>query len=134
MSALSFRLAVASVLAGLSCAGYAADVYPFEGSSWQIAAINGESTPANRYMISFGGNMVTGRVGCNDFGGNLTASESALSVANLRATSRICGDTAATFEGSAFTVLSQPLQMVWANRDQLTIANAEGSMTLERMR
>jgi len=134
MSALSFRLVAALALAGVPCAGYAADVYPFEGSSWRIASINGESTPSNRYMISFGGNQVTGRVGCNDFGGKLLTSESALNVKDLRATSRNCGDIAAMFEGSAFAVLSQPLRMVWANRDQLTIASSEGSMTLERMR
>jgi len=134
MSALSFRLAAAFVLAGVSCAGTAADIYPFEGSSWRIASINGESTPSSRYMISFGGNQVTGRVGCNDFGGKLVAGESTLSVADLRATSRNCGDTAALLEGSAFAVLSQPLRMVWASRDQLTIASSEGSMTLERMR
>ena len=133
MSALSFRLVVAFGLAGLSCAGNAADVYPFEGSSWRIASINGESPPLSKNSISFGGNMVTGRLGCNDFGGKLETSESTLNIKGLRATSRICGDDAAMFEGSGFAVLSQPLRMVWSNRDQLTIANSEGSMTLERM-
>ena len=134
MSALSFKLVAAFGVAGLSCAGYAADIYPFEGSSWRVAAINGESPPLSKNTISFGGNMVTGRLGCNDFGGKLTAGESTLSIEALRATSRVCGDDAAMFEGSGFAVLSQPLKMTWANRDQLTIASSEGSMTLERMR
>ena len=134
MSALSFRLAAAIVVASVSGAGYAADTYPFEGSNWRIASINGENTPSNRYVISFGGNQITGRVGCNEFGGKLVASESTFSVADLRATSRNCGDTAGMIEGSAFAVLSQPIRMVWASRDQLTIASSEGSMMLERLR
>jgi len=134
MSALSFKLVVALGLAGVSCAGNAADTYPFEGSIWRVASINGESPPTSKNTISFGGNQVTGRFGCNDFGGRLVASESTLIIDGLRATSRVCGDDAAMFEGTGFAVLSQPLKMFWANRDQLTLASSEGSMTLERMR
>lgn len=134
MSALSFKLVVALGLGAVSFAAYAADVYPFEGSIWRVAAINGESPPTSRNTISFGGNQVTGRFGCNDFGGRLVTSDSTLNIDGLRATSRVCGDDAAMFEGSGFAVLSQPLRMTWANRDQLTIASSEGSMTLERLR
>lgn len=119
----------------LSCApgiGIAADVHPFNGSSWRVAAINGEATPSS-YTISFGGGEVTGRLGCNDFGGKLKASEASLDISQLRATSRICGNKADEFEGAGFAVLSQPLRMEWADRDRLTIANDEGTMTLERL-
>ena len=113
-------------------AGIAADVHPFNGSSWRITAINGDATPST-YTISFGGDMVTGRLGCNDFGGKLKASEANLSISQLRATSQVCGDTAGEFEGAGFALLSQPLRMEWADRDRLTIASSLGTMTLERL-
>lgn len=126
------KILAGCALAGVSCAVVAAEVYPFEGSSWRVAAINGEATPST-YTISFGGNQVTGRLGCNDFGGNLKAGESGLGITALRATSRTCGDDAAMFEGSGLAVLSQPLRMEWASRDRLTIASVNGNMTLERL-
>lgn len=133
MAVVGFKKILAGcVLAGVSCAGIAADVYPFEGSSWRVAAINGEATPST-YTISFGGNMVTGRLGCNDFGGKLKAGEASLSITALRATSRTCGDAAGMFEGSGLAVITQPLRMEWASRDRLTIASVNGNMTLERL-
>lgn len=127
------KFLVGCALAGLSCAGVAGEVHPFEGSLWRVTAINGEATPHNKYSINFGGNQVTGRLGCNDFGGNLAVKEGKLSISALRATSRTCGDDAAMFEGEGFQVLSQPLRMQWAGRDRLTIASDSGSMTLERL-
>ena len=125
------KILIGCALACTPAAGLAADVYAFNGSTWRVAAINGEATPSS-YTISFGGGEVTGRLGCNDFGGKLKASEASLDISQLRATSRTCGNKADEFEGAGFAVLSQPLRMEWANRDQLTLANDEGSMTLER--
>lgn len=121
------------MLAGMSGAGVAADAYPIEGSLWRVTAINGEATPHSKYSINFGGNQVTGRLGCNDFGGSLAVKEGNLSISALRATSRTCGDDAAAFEGTGFAVLSQPLRMEWASRDKLMLASVNGNMTLERL-
>lgn len=133
MAVAAFKKILAGcALASVSCAGFAADVYPFEGSLWRVTAINGEATPHSKYSINFGGNQVTGRLGCNDFGGKLAIKEGKLSISALRATSRTCGDDAAMFEGEGFQVLSQPLRMEWASRDKLTIASESGTMTLER--
>lgn len=112
--------------------GMAAELYPLNGSSWRVTAINGEATPAT-YSINFGGGEVTGRLGCNDFGGKLKASEAGLDISQLRATSRTCGGKGEEFEGAGFAVLSQPLRMQWADRDRLTLANDEGTMALERL-
>ena len=130
---VGFKILIGCALAGASCAALAADVFPIEGSLWRVTVINGEATPSN-YTINFGGNAVTGRLGCNDFGGKLVLNQESLNISALRATSRICGDDAAMFEGSGFAVLSQPLRMEWASRDNLVIANANGNMTLERVR
>ncbi len=134
MAVAGFRKILAGcVLASVSCAGFAADVYPFEGSLWRVTEINGEATPHSKYAINFGGNQVTGRLGCNDFGGKLAVKEGKLNISALRATSRTCGDDAAMFEGSGLAVLSQPLSMEWASRDRLVIASVNGNMTLERL-
>jgi heat shock protein HslJ len=134
MAVVGFRKILAGcVVAGLSCAAAAADVYPIEGSLWRVTAINGEATPNSKYSINFGGNQVTGRLGCNDFGGNLAVKEGSLNISALRATSRVCGDDAAAFEGSGLAVISQPLSLQWAGRDRLVIASVNGNMTLERL-
>lgn len=134
MAVVGFKKILAGcALAGVSCASMAADVHPINGSSWRVSSINGEAAPLSRNTISFAGNVVTGRLGCNDFGGKLIASEASLSISALRATSRTCGDDAAMFEGSGFAVLSQPLRMEWATRDRLMLASSEGNMTLERL-
>lgn len=135
MAAIGFKKILAGcLLAGLSCAGIAADAFPIEGSLWRVTAINGEATPHSKYSINFGGNQVTGRLGCNDFGGNLALKEGNLSISALRATSRTCGMDAAMFEGSGFAVLSEPLTLEWTGRNQLVIRNVNGNMTLERIR
>lgn len=134
MAVFGFKnILVGCALAGMSGAGLAADVYPIEGSLWRVTAINGEATPHSKYSINFGGNQVTGRLGCNDFGARLAMKEGKLSISGLRATSRTCGDDAAMFEGSGFAVLIQPLSMEWASRDRLVIASVNGNMTLERL-
>ena len=134
MAVVGFKKILAGcALAGMSCAAVAADAFPIEGSLWRVTEINGEATPHSKYSINFGGNQVTGRLGCNDFGGNLAINQGNLSISALRATSRICGDDAAMFEGEGFRVLSEPLRMEWASRDKLTIASNSGSMTLERL-
>ena len=134
MAVAGFRKILAGcALASVSCAGLAADVHSIEGSLWRVTEINGEATPHSKYTINFGGNQVTGRLGCNDFGGKLAVQEGNLKVSMLRATSRTCGDDAAMFEGSGFAVLSQPMRMEWASRDKLVITNVEGNMTLERL-
>ena len=134
MAVVGFKKILAGcALAGLSCAGIAADTFPIEGSLWRVTAINGEATPHSKYSINFGGNQVTGRLGCNDFGGTMAIKEGKLNISRLRATSRTCGDDAAMFEGSGFAVLSQPLSLQWTDRDTLVIANSEGNMALERL-
>lgn len=127
------KILAGCLLASLSPAGIAADSYPIEGSLWRVIEINGEATPHSKYSINFGGNQITGRFGCNEFGGNLAVKEGNLNVSALRATSRTCGDDAAMFEGSGFAVLMKPLRMEWASRDRLVIANVNGSLTLERL-
>ena len=126
------NILIGCALACAPGAGIAADVDPFNGSNWRVAAINGEATPSS-YSISFGGGEVTGRLGCNDFGGKLKVNEASLNISQLRATSRTCGGKAEEFEGAGFAVLSQPLSMEWANRDRLTIGSSLGTMTLERL-
>jgi heat shock protein HslJ len=133
MDVVGFRnILLGCALACASGSSIAADVHPFNGSNWRVAAINGEATPSS-YTISFGGGQVTGRLACNDFGGKLKASEAGLDISQLRATTRTCGGKAEEIEGAGFAMLSQPLRMEWASRDRLMLTNSLGTMTLERL-
>lgn len=133
MGAAGFRFILGAAVMAVSCTSIAADNRTFDGTLWRIAAINGEATPANNYYMSFDRGVVGGRLGCNDFGGRFSVGAADLSVKALRATSRICGDTAATFEGGANVVLSQPMRMEWASGQRLTLANGNGTLALERL-
>ena len=133
MGAAGFRFIIGAAVMAVSCTSIAADTRTFDGTVWRIAAINGETTPSNAYYVSFDRGAVGGRVGCNDFGGRFSVEAADLNVRALRATSRICGDTAATFEGGLFVVLSQPMRMDWASAQRLTLANGNGPIALERL-
>ena len=127
------KMAAGLALASVSSGAIGADNHPGNGSSWRVAAVNGEATPASTYHISFLGADVTGRLGCNDFGGKMRPTETGFRLTALRATSRVCGDVAAGFEGTAFAILTQPVALQWSGRDRLTLSGTTGNLTLERI-
>jgi heat shock protein HslJ len=126
-------LLVAGAIVAVPSVAVAADSYPLMGSSFRVASINGETTRMSSNTVTFAGNTITGRLGCNDFGGNLQKKDEGLSVSALRSTSRVCGDDAAMFEGDGFAVLSQPLKVSWTDRNRLVLASVNGTMLLERL-
>lgn len=134
MGAAGFRVLFGAALAATSCTSIAADQRAFDGTSWRVAAINGETTPVtNAFAISFGGGAVGGRLGCNEFGGRYAVADMRLQVSQVRSTDRTCGEAADSFEGTALSVLSQPMRMDWASAQRLELKNQAGTLRLERL-
>ncbi len=133
MVAAVSRLAIlASLLAG--CTSMATSNASLEGTNWQVTAIDGQATPrTDVYRMQFGDGQAGGRFGCNQFGGQYSASGTVLTVTNTVSTLMGCPEPAATFEREGLAVLQQPMSMNWASDRKLTLTNGAGSIALERV-
>lgn len=121
------------VLLAAGCTSINANSATFEGTSWQVTAINGHPAPATAsYRVQFRKGQLSGQLGCNRFGATYDARGDVLTVGPLAATRMACGPPAGTFENWAFLVLRQPMRMRWSSDRQLTLSNPTGSLVLER--
>jgi heat shock protein HslJ len=99
-----------------------------------VTAINGRATPTNGdYRVEFKSGGIGGRFGCNHFGGRFAVKGETLIASEIRSTLMACSDPAASFESAGFDVLNQPMRMNWRSGRHLTLRNAGGSITLERI-
>lgn len=127
------RAALAAALLVAGCTSVASNKATFEGTRWQVTAIDGHATPGGAmYQIDFADGQVGGRFGCNQFGGGYAVEDELLIVGDVAATLIGCPEPAATFETRGFAVLRQPMRMDWPAGRRLTLGNATGTITLER--
>lgn len=134
MGAVGFRALFAAALLATSCTSIAADRRTFDGGGWRVTAINGHATPATSdYYLTFSGNEVGGRVGCNGFGGRYAIARDRMTVGEVRSTRMACSNSAGSFESDTFGILSQPLRMDWASASRMSLVNDLGSLALERL-
>ena len=133
-AAVVFRLAPIAVAAGLAgCASVSLTPASLEGTTWIVTAIDGAATPGtDLYRFEFRDGRIGGKFGCNWFGGPYSLAGSTLTASNVAATKMACPGPADTFEREGFAVLAQPMQLQWHSGSRLTLANAAGSIALER--
>ena len=132
MVAAGFRVA-ALTLACAACTSVLADARTFEGTSWRVTTIDGQATPeAGDYRIEFRKGEITGRFGCNSWGGSYSIAGETIVASRVIATQMGCGDPAGRFESEGFKVLRQPMRWTWIAGETLTLTNDAGSMTLVR--
>ena len=130
MAAAAFRT-VTLALACTACTSVMADERTFAGTRWHVAAIDGRPTPANGdYHVEFSRNEISGRFGCNGFGGRYAILGDIITAGEVRSTMMACPDMG--FESSGLAVLNRPMQMRWSSGRQLTLTNGAGSIALER--
>ncbi|MES2135638.1 MAG: META domain-containing protein [Pseudomonadota bacterium] len=129
---MGFRIALFA-LALSACTSIAADERAFEGTRWHVSAIDGRSTPPiGDYRLDFAHREISGRFGCNGFGGSYAVIGDIMSTGEIRSTLMGCPEPAASFESQAFAVLRLPMQMRWTTARQLTLSNNAGSIELQR--
>src|SRR4051794_29379891 len=98
MGVAAFRSA-SLALACLACTSVLADERTFDGTSWHVAAVDGRPTPrTGEYRIAFAGRAISGRFGCNGFGGDHAVIGDILTVGDIRSTMMACSEPAASFE------------------------------------
>ena len=132
MAAAGFSAAaLALVCAG--CTSVMADERTFDGTRWHVTAVDGRATPATGdYHVQFTRNEISGRFGCNGFGGRYAIVGDIITAGEIRSTLMGCPEPAASFESRGFAVLNRPMQIRWTSGRQLTLGNGAGSIALQR--
>ena len=141
MAAVGSRplLAAAALLAASACASISADARTFEGTSWQVTAINGQPAPQG-LEVRFDDGRIGGSLGCNSFSGAYRIERELLIVGPVAMTQMACEPAVdgpaispMTFEQWGASVLGSPMRMTWHSGAELTLSNAAGSIALKRV-
>lgn len=129
------RAALIAVAAGFAgCTSISMTPASLEGTTWAVAGIDGAATPrTDAYRLQFRDGRIGGKFGCNGFSGPYSLAGDTLTAGNVAATRMACPGPAERFESQGFAVLAQPMQLQWQSGSRLTLANAAGSIALERM-
>ena len=128
MVAAGFR-AAALALTCAACTSVMADERTFDGTRWHVTAIDGRATPATGdYHVQFARDEISGRFGCNGWGGRYAIVGDIITAGEIRSTMMACPDM--SFESSGLAVLDRPMQIRWSSGRQLTLTNGAGSIEL----
>jgi heat shock protein HslJ len=131
MGAAAFRIA-ALALGCAACTGILADARTFEGTSWRVEAIDGRATPsAGDYHVEFRGGQISGRFGCNGWGGHYAIAGETIVASRIISTMMACPDPAGRFESEGLAVLRQPMRWTSVRDEKLTLSNGAGSISLQ---
>jgi heat shock protein HslJ len=135
MVAAGSRLALLALLVA-GCTSIAADQRTFEGTEWQVTAIDGASLPSTEnYRVQFRHGRIGGRFGCNMFSGTYQVrGANTLIVGPAEATEMACEGPAMDTEARGFRVLRQPMRLNWASSRRVTLTNKVGSIALDLIR
>ena len=132
MAAAAFR-AAAVALACAACTSIAADARTFDGTRWHVTAIDGRATPATGdYRIEFKAGEISGRFGCNGWGGAYAVNGETMTASRVMSTMMACAAPAMSFESQGLAVVRQPMRWSLATDQKLTLSNGAGSIEMMR--
>ncbi len=139
MGASLMAVAGFSALAGAAlvlggCTSIAGDQRTFDGTRWRVAAISGQETPLeSNYRMAFDAGRISGQFGCNHFGGDYRVRGDILTTGAVAMTEMACTGPAGRFEALGLAILPQPMELRWTSAQRLMLANAAGTIALERL-
>ncbi len=130
------RVAIAAAaLLAAGCTSVSSTGATFEGTRWQVIAINAQATPrTDEYRLQFERGRIGGAFGCNQFGGTYRVQGDVMVATDIAQTLMGCPEPAGTFERNGTAVLQQPMRTTWHSDRQLTLSNGAGSLQLELQR
>jgi heat shock protein HslJ len=107
-----------------------------ENSRWQVRAINGERLPpTSEFYVEFRTGRITGRLGCNRFGGLYWLGPETITVHPVEITEMACDPVAMAHEAAGLAALRTPLRIFWTDLGaRLELTSATGSLDLRRTR
>ena len=129
---------IAAALAALSACAPVVPVappgVPLAGTSWRVAAINGQATPTvGNYSLTFQtSGQVGARFGCNSMGGRYRQTGATLIVSDMATTLMGCPEPQGIHERLGSAVLGQPMLVAFASDGRVNLSNAAGTITLAR--
>jgi heat shock protein HslJ len=127
---------VTVMLDGETLRGCGGEILPpaeLAGTSWSIVAIDGEPVPRTpTYFINFEERRLSGKAGCNGFGGTYEVSGRTLVPGPIAATRMACPGPAMAHEQRALAILRGPVQIEFRGGDTLLLRGREGMLTLRR--
>lgn len=121
---------------GKSLRGCGGDILPpanLADTNWSITNINGVETEGGAaYSLSFTGNRLSGKAGCNRFSGSYSVSGPTLTAGPLASTKMACPSPRMEHERQAATILAQPVHLRFRDAETLLLSSSGGTMVLKR--
>ena len=105
--------------------------HDLSNTNWRVVSVNGQPVPMSGHYFNFDRDRVSGRLGCNSFGGNYRVTGSTLATPGLAMTEMACPDM--RFETEGGRIMRQPMTMIESG-DRLTLSNRAGTIELIRAR
>lgn len=109
------------------CGGVVLAPATLAGTAWEIVGINGARVPGgDQYRIEFAANELTGRAGCNSFGGSYRVSSDGLQAGPLGMTRMACPGPAMSHEQAVSRILSGRVRLHYPDGATLLMRGVNG--------
>lgn len=115
------------------CGGEILPPAQLAGTAWRIVAIDGRAVPGGpAYFLNFEQARLSGKAGCNGFGGSDEVSGRTLVPGPIAATRMACPGPTMDHERRALAILRGPVQIEYRGGDMLILRGRDGALTLQR--
>ena len=115
------------------CGGEILPPADLAGTNWSIANINGADTGGGAaYSLSFMGDRLSGKAGCNSIAGTYSVSGPTLTAGSLSTTKMACPAPHMDHERQALAILGQPIHLRFQGPETLLLSSSGGTMVLKR--
>ena len=101
-------------------------------TNWAIVDIGGEAVSGELYVMRFTADQLSGKAGCNGFGGNYTLAGETLTPGMIVATQMACPEPAMTHEGRTLEILRGPVTISFPDGDTMVLTGSAGAIRLRR--
>jgi heat shock protein HslJ len=101
------------------------------GTNWSVVGIDGDAVRGDAYVLRFEDERLSGRAGCNSFGGPYHVEGDTLTAGPLMATRMACPGARMTHERNAMRVLGGPVR-IDRDGDTMVLSGSGGEIRLRR--
>jgi heat shock protein HslJ len=109
------------------CGGAILPPATLQDTSWEIVAINGRTVRGGeQYRISFAGDRLDGRAGCNSFSGGYRVGRDGFQAGPLAMTRMACPGPAMQHEQAVGRILSERVRLYYPDGGTLVMRGASG--------
>ena len=114
------------------CGGVILPPAELAGTSWAITAIDGVAVSGDGYFLTFTGDRLNGKAGCNGFSGTYRMNGRTLTPGPIAATKMACPGERMEHEAKAFAILDGSVEADFPDGDTMMLRSPDGALTLRR--